>query len=130
MIICSACSKYFSGTPFTLLDNHRICPSCFEAIKSGRGLFPLPNPPKPPEKPGFFTRIFSFYAKQDYQDKMSEYDRAKTIHEQEYNRIRELSSEIEHEVKKFGKIGVKAKLYTLHKWLMMVCLSYGTAVAD
>jgi MFS-type transporter involved in bile tolerance (Atg22 family) len=34
------------------------------------------------------------------------------------------------DVKLEDKIGVKAKLYTLHKWLIMVCLSYGTAVAD
>lgn len=98
MIICSGCSRYFSGTPFTLLDNRRICPSCFEGIRSGRGLFPLPNPPKPPEKPGFFAWIFSFHAKQEYQDKMREYDRSKTIYEQEYNRLRKLNSEIEHDI--------------------------------
>lgn len=98
MTFCSSCRNYFSEAPFTLLDNRTICGSCFEKINSERGPFPLPNPPKPPEKPGFLGWIFSSGAREDYYHEMRKYDHLKEIYYKENDQIRELNNKIVHDI--------------------------------
>jgi hypothetical protein len=111
MAICPVCKHDISG-PVILLDNREVCRDCFWSINRRWGRFQIPRfivgtkypEPLPPRKPGFFGWTFNEDAKQDYHNKMREYERLKEIFEQECNRIRELNrefDEIAHDICSF-----------------------------